>query len=267
VQKNSILRWSGSKAKLIPALMNLAPAKYERYIEPFAGSASLYFELLPLQAIVADVNPCVIDVYQAIKSDASGVADMLDSIPRTREAYYSLRALTPDSLTLEQRAARLIFLMKACFNGVYRTNRLGQFNVPMGDKIYALPTRQELLAMQNAMTGTSFINGDFGSTLAQSRPDDWIYLDPPYRKEGRYRGEYGYNAEFTSDRLVAFVKQVKKLGRAGRLITISYSHDNDLIDALKGWNVTEVSAKRTVSGKLSKRETVTELIFTNYSRQ
>ncbi|GGC96347.1 hypothetical protein GCM10011396_49670 [Undibacterium terreum] len=125
--------------------MNLAPPKYERYIEPFAGSASLYFELMPIQAIVADVNPCVIDVYQAIKSDADAVSDMLDSIPRTREAYYSLRALSPISLTIEQRAARLIFLMKACFNGVYRTNRRGQFNVPMGDKIYALPSRDELL--------------------------------------------------------------------------------------------------------------------------
>jgi DNA adenine methylase len=264
VRKSSILRWSGSKTKLLRDLNRLSPSNYRRYVEPFAGSASLFFEVAPSEAILGDVNSCVIDVYRAIKEDATEVGDILDGIPKTAEAFYTLRSIDPRTLTLSQRAARLIFLMKACFNGVYRTNRKGLFNVPMGDKIYALPTREELLSAQNLLRQTKLINADFTTTTGICEAGDWIYLDPPYRKPGRYRGEYGYAAEFSEDHMTALVRTASRLSEKNCFVTISYSFDDSLMKLFKGWNITSVDAKRTVAGAASKRAIAPELIITNY---
>lgn len=264
MRKTSILRWSGSKAKLLPELGRLAPPSFDRYVEPFAGSASLYFELSPKKAILGDINPCVIDVYRGIQVDAHEVADTLDGIPRTTEAFYTLRKLRPEDLTLSQRAARLIFLMKACFNGVYRTNRQGFFNVPMGDKIYALPTRADLLVAQTLLQQTELVHGDFAHTVSNCQESDWVYLDPPYRKPGRFRGEYGYTAEFSDSSMIDFIRTVKALDNAGCFVTVSYSFDEELLDLLAGWHVTKVSAKRSVAGASNARGVAHELIIRNY---
>lgn len=233
-------------------------------MEPFAGSATLFFEVQPEESILGDINTCVIDMYRAIQQDATGVADTLDGIPKTIESFYTLRAISPGDLSLVQRAARLIFLMKSCFNGVYRTNKLGKFNVPMGDKIYALPSREELLSAQALLKGSQLMNADFETTLAGCESGDWIYLDPPYKGPGRYRGEYGYNAEFCAGSMASFVQSVRRLNDKGCLITISYSLDETLIQELSGWHVTQVNAKRSVAGASSKRAIAREIIIRNF---
>lgn len=260
----SILRWSGSKAKLVPLLSSLAPKKYSRYVEPFAGSACLFFSLKPPKAVLGDVNHCVMDVFRAIKFDPNGLSDILENIPRTREAFYLLRPLNPDNLTLPQRAARLIFLMKACFNGVYRTNRLGNFNVPMGNRVYALPSRAELLHASDLLRDTDLIAGDFTETIAQSAPGDWVYLDPPYRKPGRYRGEYGYSGKFDDASLSRFAVTAKLLAAEGRFVTISHEYDEQLLSEFGSWRVHKAFARRTVAGATASRQDKTELIFTSY---
>jgi DNA adenine methylase len=264
VRRTSILRWSGSKAKLLPALGKLAPVSYDQYVEPFAGSASLFFELSPEKGILGDINPCVMDVYRGIQNDAMEVADTLYGIPMTAEAFYTLRGLRPETLSLSQRAARLIFLMKACFNGVYRTNRLGIFNVPMGDKIYALPTRTELLAAQDVLRRTQLFNASYVATVANCSKGDWIYLDPPYRKLGRYRGEYGYGAEFGDSTILELVSVVKGLAEKGCYVTISYSFDEYLLELLQDWHITPITAKRTVAGSSAARGFAKEVIIRNY---
>lgn len=216
--------------------------------------------------MVGDINPEVVDVYRAIKEDPHAVADVLESIPQTSDAFYVLRKTQPIELDLAHRAARLIFLMKSCFNGVYRTNLRGEFNVPMGNRVYALPSREILLSTQRQLRGTSLVSGDFRTTLARSRPGDWIYMDPPYRQAGRYRGEYGYGNEFAQGKLAEFVKVARELTAKGRFITISYAHDEDLISALPGWAVHRVVAARTVAGKQAVRGLVPELILTNYTQ-
>ena len=256
------MRWSGSKTKLLPALENLAPTDFEAYVEPFAGSASLFFKLCPENAILGDINPAVVDVYRAIQQDANLLADTLDSIPPTRESYYTLRALNQDGLSLAQRAARLIFLMKACFNGVYRTNRIGQFNVPMGSRLYAIPTRDDLTAAAKILRGVKLISGDFTKTLSLTKPGDWIYLDPPYRQPGRYRGEYGMPFDKVAfDKLLIIAES---LAKAGRFVMLSYCEDDSMLAKLKGWNVCRSSTRRTVSGNPILRRNTVELIVTSY---
>lgn len=260
--KGSILRWSGSKAKQIPTLAALAPKGFTGYVEPFAGSASLFFKLRPSRAVLGDINPEVIDVYRAIQADPEELADVLGSIPATKDAYYSLRALDVTSLTLTQRAARMIFLMKACFNGVYRTNRRGQFNVPLGSRLYATPSREELIEASQLLRGVALVAGDFETTLALTQPGDWIYLDPPYRRAGRYRGEYGI--DFTDSSLDRLFQTAQTLAIAGRHVTLSFCDDARLLSQLSGWTVYRSFARRTVSAAPSSRRDTVELIFTSY---
>lgn len=207
----------------------------------------------------------VIDVYQAIMRDPHAVADALDTIPKTENAFYALRAVDPATLDLTYRAARLIFLMKACFNGVYRTNRLGKFNVPMGSRVYALPTREELSRASRMLSGATLMAGDFRKTIAESNAGDLVYMDPPYRQTGRYRGEYGYGAKFDDENFDQFVASARNLSLRGVHVMVSYLYDERLIDALQGWSVHPVTAARTVAGKTTSRGHARELIMTSYS--
>lgn len=262
--KSTILRWSGSKAKLLTKLTALAPTQFNRYVEPFAGSACVFFALKPARAILGDLNSEVTDIYRAIQIDPIALSDALESIPKTRESYYSIRAQDPSSLSLIKRSARLIFLMKACFNGVYRKNKAGAFNVPMGDKIYALPSRDQLENANALLAGSNIITGDFSETLSRSEPGDWIYMDPPYPQNGRYRGEYGYAARFDEGALARLITEAKDYGKNGRLISISYVDDARLVQELEGWKIHRLSARRSVSGEVSSRTIASEIVATNF---
>ena len=113
-----LLRWSGSKAKLLPALENSAPKNYQNYIEPFAGSAALYFKIQPKASILGDINSSVVALYQAVAENPEKVHEHLASFRLDSNGYYSARSMDTSAMTTHERAARLIFLMKGCFNGV-----------------------------------------------------------------------------------------------------------------------------------------------------
>ena len=264
MKKQTILRWAGSKAKLIPELSRLAPASFGHYVEPFAGSACLFFAIEPKQAVLGDINHHVIDVYRAIHSDPHGVADALDSIPHTAEAYYQLRSINPSGLSLCQRAARIIFLMKACFNGVYRTNLRGQFNVPMGDRVYALPSRESLLETHQLLQCADLVVGDFRKTLELCQPGDWVYMDPPYPTTSRYRGEYGHEGRFGEPEMRCLVDNARELASTGVFVTMSYLYDENLVHTLKNWHLHVVPTARTVASKTRFRMNAPEIILTSY---
>lgn len=262
--KPSILRWAGSKTKIVPHLLKLLPHSYAKYIEPFAGSASLFFALPPGKSILGDTNRCVVELYRGIQTDPEGVYKTLQEIPKTKDAYLLLRSLDPNTLTLSQRCARLIFLMKACFNGVYRTNQQGQFNVPMGDKIYALPTLQELRDAQEHLRGTTLKNEDYSATCMYGRAGDLVYLDPPYKQLGRYRGEYGFGSKFCENRFEELVSLVHRLDDSGVNVMLSHSFDPMLIDLLPSWQVHQIQIHRSIAGALESRGAVAEIVMTNY---
>ncbi|MBK7956449.1 MAG: Dam family site-specific DNA-(adenine-N6)-methyltransferase [Candidatus Accumulibacter sp.] len=264
MKKQTILRWAGSKAKLIPDLLRLAPANFCQYVEPFAGSACLFFALKPKQAVLGDINAQVIDVYRAVHSDPHGVADALDSIPHTAEAYYQMRSINPSDLNLTQRAARIIFLMKACFNGVYRTNLRGEFNVPMGDRVYALPSRESLVETHQLLQCADLVVGDFRLTLDLCQAGDWVYMDPPYRTTSRYRGEYGHEGRFGDPEMQCLVDIARRLVSRGVRVTMSYLYDEDLVHALEDWHLHEVPTARTVASRTRFRMNAPEIILTSY---
>lgn len=260
----SILRWAGSKRKLIKELVNLAPPRFERYFEPFAGSAVLFFELLPSSGVLGDLNPEVVATYSAIRDNPSDVHRHLESIPKTSEAYYKLRSVNPANLTDVQRAARLIFLMKACFNGVYRTNKQGIFNVPLGSKFFALPDRQNIESVSLALKKTDLVCGDFTTALVGAGPRDFVYLDPPYSDGSRFRGEYSYSGAFQSDDFSRLVDLCNELTRKKVRVLLSFKESEALEHSLEDWSFKRLDVTRSVSGFAHSRRIAQEILAYNY---
>ncbi|QYY33769.1 Dam family site-specific DNA-(adenine-N6)-methyltransferase (plasmid) [Cupriavidus pinatubonensis] len=259
-----ILRWAGSKRKVLTTLRGVSPPSFERYIEPFAGSAVLYFDLLPDVAVLGDLNPEVVATYSAIRDSAKEVCDYLSSIPKTKEAYYTLRELKPELLTESQRAARLIFLMKACFNGVYRTNRNGKFNVPLGSHFYALPSAEDLISVSNQLKNTKLVCGDFATTIGEAREGDFIYLDPPYSDGTRFRGEYSYKGAFQAPDLQRLISICRELTKRRVKILLSFKEHEELSINLSGWTVKKIAVTRSVAGFTHSRRTAREILAYNF---
>src|SRR6266498_1220222 len=177
---NPILRWAGSKRKLLPAIVNNCPQRFNRYVEPFAGSASVFMKLNPGPSIINDINVELIRTYRVVKRAASAVAGALDEYPKSKDLYYLLRSILPTDLDPISRAARFIYLNRFSFNGVYRTNSAGYYNVPMGTKTGNLPTEEELRRFGERLQHTVLRSRDFEEIVDQARKDDFYYLDPPY---------------------------------------------------------------------------------------
>ena len=176
-----ILRWAGSKRQILPTLIANEPERYGAYLEPFAGSSCLFFALQPDRAVIGDFNTELIDAYQVIADAPRAVARALSEMPTDPDFYYELRARDVPSLSRVARASRFVYLNRFSFNGVYRTNRKGAFNVPRGRKTGSLPTVESLVAVAKVLKNATLVCGDFENTLSYAKRGDFVYMDPPYR--------------------------------------------------------------------------------------
>jgi DNA adenine methylase len=178
-----IFRWAGSKRKLLPTLRQYTPP-FVRYVEPFTGSACLFFDLLPRRALLGDVNRELVETYTAVRSSPLRVGQLVAAMPVSKAFYCELRAKDPDAMSVVERAARFVYLNRFCFNGVYRTNRSGKFNVPRGVRTGSLPTIADFDAWSRILNRATLVRGDFEKCLSKVRSGDFVYLDPPYAEEG-----------------------------------------------------------------------------------
>jgi DNA adenine methylase len=260
-----VLRWAGSKRRIASILGTHAPKNFKRYVEPFVGSAALYFHLQPEQAILADVNPEVTTMYKAIKESPAKVHMYLQGIPRSREAYLQLREVSLNGLNDAQRAARLIFLMKGCFNGVYRTNQAGHFNVPFGSVVHKPHDLDALKRVSLSLQNAEIKTGDYKAIVLNAvRKDDFVYLDPPYSSSDRFRGEYGYRTTFRDTQVGQLIQTCNELTDQGAKVMLSYKWDQQLVDELPGWRVVKLNVPRSVGANTSTRSTAAEILALNY---
>jgi DNA adenine methylase len=259
-----LFRWAGSKKKLLPNIKKYLPEGIATYYEPFCGSACLYFEILPEKAVLSDMNYELIHAYQAVKDNPKSVHECLKDFVVCPVEYKRVRSLKVGDLTRFQRAARFIYLNKLCFNGVYRTNLKGEFNVPMGTKTGSIPTLEMLSEYSKSMSGVDFVSGDFLSIIDAAVMGDFIYLDPPYSKPGnKYRGEYGPDC-FDYNDVTRLIQLLEDLDSRGVKFALSYCECDLIRDALPArWNVEVVSVKRHVAGFHLHRKQVDEVIVSN----
>lgn len=261
-----IFRWAGSKRKLLPTLLKNIPKDYSRYIEPFCGSACLFFALHPSSALLGDINPELIHAYEIIKKHPKLIQRAASSIPVSEERYLEVRSQNPTDMTDFDRAARFVYLNRYCFNGVYRTNKSGGFNVPMGSKTGRMPNAERFNRCSYALRSAELVKTGYEAVVDRVKCGDFVYLDPPYvKKNGRDRGEYGPNS-FTYNDIPTMLKCLEEIDRKGATFLFSYSMEQEIADQLsEKWDVKTIAVKRHVAGFSKHRNIVTEILASNNS--
>lgn len=258
-----IIRWAGSKRKLLPQLIDLAPKKFNSYIEPFCGSACLFFELSPSNAILGDINAELINALRQIKQNGRLYEDLIRR-PNTPEEYYRVREINPDSLNVKDRAIRFLYLNRYCFNGVYRTNKAGKFNVPRGTRTGDFPAKITFDLARKTLKNAKLITASYEETLKLSSKGDFAYIDPPYAKSGNFTGEYGPGS-FDSQYMPQFMLSLETLDRKGVKFLVSYRACEEVITLLKDkYTVKTISVKRHISGFKSGWDDASEILIQNY---
>ena len=262
------LRWAGSKRQLLPKLIPYWDDQFSRYVEPFMGSACLFFAINPPRAVLGDVNEDLMRTFSTVRSKPESVANALNKIRPGKESYYCLRKRNPGSLSDIAAAARFIFLNRYCFNGLYRTNLAGQFNVPFASKgTGQLPTLSQLIVCAEALQNAILHRGQFESTLKLVKKGDFVYLDPPFAVEKR-RVFREYNQKiFGADDLQQVALELDRMHEIGATFVLSYADCAEARKAFARWKVRRVRTRRNIAGFAIHRRHAFELIFTNRSEK
>jgi DNA adenine methylase len=260
----SFLRWAGSKRKALPALKKYVPMKYDRYIEPFAGSACLFFELQPERAILGDLNQELICTLREVQTHPDRVIETLQRLPKSKSGYYKVRAISLKTLTPVEIAARFIYLNHFCFNGLYRTNSAGEFNVPVGrEKKDSSINVQLILAASDLLKSAFLVGGDFEKVAALAGEGDFVYLDPPYVvRRRRIFSEYLADS-FNHCDLGRFQECLERLDSKGATFLVSYADSSEARKMFAKWKTARIALRRNISGFAGSRTIAYELIATN----
>lgn len=258
-----IFRWAGSKRKSLNALTAFWSDRFERYIEPFVGSACLFLKIKPKAAILADLNSALIETYCTIRTSPEEVAEALYAIPRNAATYYDVRKRIGSAGNSIKRAAFFVYLNRNCFNGIYRTNLKGEFNVPFGADQGQYPRLCDFRTTAALLKETKLLSGDFAATLRNLRRNDFVYLDPPFAATGvRTFVEYGKES-FAADDLDRFARHLDRIDRMRAFFLVSYADCERARGIARNWNYDEVQVRRHVAGFAAKRRMAGELLITN----
>lgn len=257
-------RWAGSKKALLPTLRRYWQPTFNRYIEPFCGSACLFFDLEPKKAILNDINSELIATYRAIKTNPREVIACLKHLTPTKENYYTLREIDPFTLAAPALAARFIFLNRLAFNGIYRTNKCGKFNVPYAEPKERVRFEFDALGqLSTPLKRAQLRNEDFESVLNDVRRGDFVYLDPPYIVAKR-RVFAEYNAKtFSASDISRLSDALLSVDKRGAYFVVSYADSPEGRRLVEGWNWRRVRTRRNVAGFASNRRTAYEVMATN----
>lgn len=262
----SFIRWAGSKKKLIPVLTKYWNSVHAtRYIEPFAGSAALFFAITPQECLLADMNEELINMYECTKKNYLRVYNCLKSMATGPDAYYMIRAQSTSSMCKYQRAARFIYLNRFCFNGLYRTNSQGVFNVPYAKGTKAkLPSRREIIEFSKSIKNVSFRCQDFRQTIGLVKENDFVYIDPPYTiKNHRIFRQYGATT-FGQEDLEDLSALLYEINSRKAFFLLSYAHCHQIVEQFSNWHQKEALVQRTVSGQVAARKLTKEILISNF---
>jgi DNA adenine methylase len=266
-----ILKWVGGKVRLVETLAGLLPLDYtaRRHVEPFAGGAALFFRMEPQTSLLSDWNRDLITTYRMVREDHEAVLRHLGKLAKHHgtEAYYSARSrFNSKEGDGAQRAALLLYLNRTCFNGVFRVNRKGEFNVSIGD--YTNPdilNEPTIRAAQPVLQHTKLLSWDFEDVLEITGANDFVYLDPPYVSEDGEEGFASYDeARFEEADLRRLSVAFRSAGERGAQLALSHTDLPIVRNLFEGFTMHEIEAPRSVSRYGETRVPVKELVVTNY---
>ena len=265
-----VLKWAGGKGRLLPELLARLPGDFSGYHEPFIGGGALFFALAAggrlRPAYLSDDDTALIEVYTALREGVEGVIAALREHRYERDHYYRVRAQRPEELSLAERAARVIYLNKTCYNGLYRENRAGQFNVPFGR--YANPTicdEPNLRAAAAVLQGVDLAQRPFPTVLDVAKAGDFVYFDPPYVPVSATAHLAAYTRPGCGPDDQRRLRDVfAALAERGVRAMLSNSDTPFVRELYAGFRVEQIFAARAVNSKANGRGKVAEVLVMNY---
>jgi DNA adenine methylase len=276
-----IVKWVGGKTRLLPELLKRVPKTFGTYLEPFVGGGALFFRLAPEKAILGDLNESLIQTYWALRECPKLVTHRLklrqaEHYRRPRTTFYRERKKGMELFqgSIDEsvaRAARFIYLNRTCFNGLWRVNKQGQFNVPMGRyKRPRICDEAGLLAASEVLQRASVHHASYSVQFSRSRPGDFIFADPPYEPISKTSNFTSYTAE-TFNRTDQIALEARARDAVGRGVKVMLSNsDTPFIRELykdKCWKVERVYAPRAINSDPKRRGKVAEVIITGGYRR
>jgi len=257
VQAKPILKWAGGKTQMLNDLLPKVPSSYGRYIEPFFGGGAMFFALQPENAIIADSNPELINMYRQVAANVDEVIQYLKKYENTSEMFYTVREQEWTQLPKAEAAARTIFLNRTCFNGLYRVNKQGKFNVPYGK--YANPKicdEDGLKAASEALKKAEILCGDYLLVLDHyAQPGDFVFLDPPYLPISEYADFKRYTKEqFYEEDHIELAKIIMRLQERGCHIILTNSNHPLVHELYAPFTIDVIQTKRHISCNGSTRK-------------
>ncbi|XEO77492.1 hypothetical protein WKT22_02521 [Candidatus Lokiarchaeum ossiferum] len=264
------LKWVGGKRQLLKQIDPFLPSTFNKYIEPFVGGGALFFYLLPENAILIDNNPVLINCYQVIQKKIDPLIEALRGHKNESDYYYSIRNVDrlPEfsQWTDVQKAARIMYMNKCCFNGLYRVNSKGFFNVPFGK--YKNPRfldEENLRAIHTVLQTVTIQNGSFTKSLDHAKKNDFVYFDPPYYPITKTANFTSYTKDnFSEHDQIHLAKIFKELDNRGCKLMLSNSYCDFILDLYKDFHIEKVHAKRAINSDASKRGAIKEVLVMNY---
>ncbi len=269
------VKWAGGKRAIVSKLISLSPIEFNTYYEPFVGGGAMLFELSPKKAVINDYNKELMNVYSCIKDENKFTLMCKElnkhEINHSEEYYYKIRDLDKDSKKFNKlidykRAARTIYLNKACFNGLYRVNSKNEFNVPFGKKTKINTydgVNLGIIYTYLNLNEIDILSVDFEEAVKDAKKGDFIYFDPPYDSDTNTFNSYTENG-FDKDEQRRLAEVFKKLDKKGCFVMLSNYNTPLIQDLYKDYNFNYIKVKRNIGAKAKDRFEIEEVIITNY---
>lgn len=267
-------KWTGGKRQLLPILRSYMPEKYNCYFEPFIGGGALFFDLVPEKAVINDFNEELMNTYRQIKNNPTALIDLLTEHKEknSKEYYLKVRAVdrneTITRMSDVERAARLMYMLRVDFNGLYRVNSKNQFNVPYGKyKNPKIIDRELIYQISDYLNENDIqiLNTNFEEAVSNAKKGDFVYFDPPYIPLNETSSFTSYTHEgFTYEEQLRLRNVFEQLNRKGIYVMLSNSSSPLALDLYQDYNIHFVDAVRTNGAKTESRKKIKEIIVTNY---
>lgn len=257
------LKWAGSKRFLLKYIVGALPQNFNTYREPFLGGGSVFFYLKPESAVLSDTNKDLINTYNAIRDNANSVFNYISPLKPNKTTYYKIRGQR--SKGKYKRAAEFIYINKTCWNGLYRVNSKGIFNVPYGS-----PKNNYIADIDNLKECSKLLNKetvelrvcDFEEALVGAKQGDLVYLDPPYVTGHSNNGFVEYNEKiFSWSDQLRLAKAAIQLASIGAYVIVSNANHNQVLELYKGFKKIQIDRNSTLAGDISKRGKVSEVLL------
>ena len=275
IKGKPFVKWAGGKRQVINELLKYVPDEFDTYYESFVGGGALLFELSPKKAVINDSNEELMNVYNVLCNEEKfkKMCNLLNSYEtkHSEEFYYNIRNKDRSKTAFNRlsdytRAARTIYLNKACFNGLYRVNSKNEFNVPFGKKTHVNTYEgSNLITVSNYLTmnDVKILSVDFEEAVKDAKKGDFVYFDPPYDSDTKSFTSYTETG-FDKSEQTRLARVFKELDKKGVYVMLS-NHSTVLVNELyKDYHIYTIEAKRNINANGKKRGKVEELIITNY---